>query len=110
MKIYLAGPMRGIPEFNFPAFAAASAKLRAAGHEVFNPAEKGAESELIETPDLSEQLAFRRKVFGLDTAWICAHADAIYLLPGWQRSSGAQAERALGITLGLPIVELEHVA
>ena len=31
--------MRGHPEFNAPAFAAAAADLRAVGHEVFSPAE-----------------------------------------------------------------------
>ena len=39
MRIYLAGPMRNYPRNNFPAFDAAAAKLRADGHEVFNPAE-----------------------------------------------------------------------
>ena len=45
MQLYLAGPMRSIKDFNFPAFNAAAAKLRAAGHEVFNPAEKGLEKD-----------------------------------------------------------------
>ena len=40
MNIYVAGPMRGYPEFNFPSFHAAAAQLRAAGHTVFNPAER----------------------------------------------------------------------
>lgn len=40
MILYLAGPMRGIPEFNFPAFMSAAADLRAQGHIVFNPAER----------------------------------------------------------------------
>ncbi len=39
-KVYLAGPMRGLPLFNFPAFADAAAKLRAQGYDVFSPAER----------------------------------------------------------------------
>lgn len=105
MKIYLAGKMRGIPEFNFPAFHAAAKKLREQGHEVFSPAEKGAETEVINDPSLQESLDFRRRVFKLDTAYICDHADAVVLLPGWETSLGATAERALAAAIGLEIIE-----
>lgn len=39
-RVYIAGPMTGLPDFNFPAFHAAAAAWRAAGWEVFNPAEE----------------------------------------------------------------------
>lgn len=38
-RIYIAGPMTGLRELNFPAFNAEAARLRAAGWEVLNPAE-----------------------------------------------------------------------
>jgi len=117
MRIYLAGPMRGLPEFNFPAFHAAAKTLRELGHEVFNPAERdeadfgkvsvpsGDENELADKLSI-HALALRRKCFGADTAWICTFAEAIALLPGWKKSKGAQAEKALGEALGLTILYL----
>ena len=42
------------------------------------------------------------KVFALDTAWICLHADAIALLPNWPKSKGAVAEKALADAIGIP--------
>jgi len=36
--IYIAGPMSGLPEFNYPAFFAAAEQLTAAGYDVLNPA------------------------------------------------------------------------
>lgn len=100
MKIYLAGPMRGIPEFNFPAFEVATKLLRDEGHEVFSPAEKGAETVLAQHPGLQDDLEFRRQVFKDDAIAIC-EADMIVLLPGWEASSGARAEWALALTVGL---------
>lgn len=95
MKVYLAGKMRGIPELNFPAFHAAAAKLRAEGHHVFNPAELG------DNPAWTI-----RDYAAIDLAWICNHAEAIALLPGWRNSPGATAEHATAVWLGLEVVEL----
>jgi hypothetical protein len=117
MKIYLAGPMRGIPEFNFPMFMAAAKQLREEGHEVFNPAEKDNEKHGTDiskgnlTGDESIASARHgfslREALGADLAWICAEADAVALLPGWQQSKGARAEAATAVALGIKLMQLE---
>jgi hypothetical protein len=117
MKIYLAGPMRGIKDFNFPAFFRVAEELRSQGHEVFNPAERdinafgeeslksetGSEQEVVKKLGKSG-LWLARNCFLEDTRYICAEADAIYLLPGWMYSRGAQAEKALCEAIGLEIM------
>ena len=103
MKIYLAGPMRGYENFNFPAFAKYAAHLRAQGHEVFSPAEKGLKKHAEAN---QESLAFRRTIFLLDTEWICNHADAVAMMPQWVNSRGAFAEWALANALGLEVMYL----
>lgn len=119
MNVYLAGPMRGYKDFNFPAFFEAANKLREDGHTVFNPAERDTKeygSERLKTETGNEEevaknlgkegLSLARECFLADTTFICSQADAIYLLSGWQKSRGAIAERALGEAIGLKIVEL----
>jgi hypothetical protein len=107
MKIYLAGPMRGIPKFNKPLFNYAEKLLTKQGYTVFNPARKGIEKRLGRSPGLQENITFRRKVFGLDCAWICKHADGVALLPGWRKSAGAKAERALAKAVGLEVFNVK---
>lgn len=117
MNTYLAGPMTGIPHFNYPAFNAAAANLRRAGHHVFNPAEHDTElhGKDISNPEGCAETAAkehgfcRRTALKADLSWICDHAEAIALLPGWEKSSGARAERALAEALSLRIIELPAV-
>lgn len=112
--------MRGIPRFNYPAFHAAAAKLRAQGHEVFSPADRDIERHgcdiSLGNSKGDEAIAAKEHGFNLrealadDCEFICKHADAIAMLPGWERSKGAKAERALSMALGhlviyLPLVE-----
>lgn len=106
--------MRGYPEFNSPAFAYATGRLRADGHEVFSPAEQSNKlfGESIrnnangdEGALGGDEMTIARTVFHLDLAFICLHADAVVLLPGWEKSRGATAERAAAIALGLKVLE-----
>jgi len=112
MKIYIAGPMRGIAEFNFPAFFAAEELLKADGHTVFNPARRDEEAHGVGFADgntTGDEVAAAQKGFSLrealkdDTSWIALNAEGIYLLPGWENSKGARAEKALADALGLDI-------
>jgi uncharacterized protein DUF4406 len=112
VKVYLAGAMRGIPEFGRPAFLEGARLLRAAGHEVFSPVEHDEGSGFIwagHSGDIAvaEAGGFNlRKALGDDLAWICAHADAVVLLPGWEKSRGACAEAAVARALDLPVAAL----
>lgn len=96
MKIYLAGPMKGYPESNYPLFNRVAAELRSAGHEVYNPAE---------FPHDGPQETFPlRKAFAAYSKFICEEAEAICLLPGWEKSLGVSAELALARNCGILIL------
>ncbi|UZV40248.1 hypothetical protein Acica_43 [Acidovorax phage Acica] len=92
MRIYVAGPMTGLPELNFPAFHAAAAALRAEGHHVENPAEINAD------PTAQWLDCMRMDIARLVTC------DAVYMLPGWQNSRGALVEHTLATGLGLQVL------
>jgi hypothetical protein len=97
---YLAGPMRGLKDYNFPAFDFAAEKLREEGYTVFSPADNDRETD-------NQGASFDiRRALRDDTSWICRHADAVALLPGWENSKGAKAEIALAEALGLTVVVL----
>lgn len=115
-KIYLAGPMRGLPLFNYPAFTKGAAMLREKGYFVFNPAEADTKrtgknaGDLSKSGDEAEAAAngFNlRAALGEDLAFICQEADAIALLPGWENSKGARAEKATAEALGLEVLYID---
>ncbi|MFU1906023.1 DUF4406 domain-containing protein [Bordetella avium] len=88
MRVYLAGPMTGHPDLNYPAFHDAAARLRAHGFDVVNPA------EIVKTPGLDWLACMRLDIPALLTC------EAIVLLPGWQSSRGARLEYSLARQLG----------
>lgn len=95
-KHYIAGPMTGLPDFNYPAFAAAAAKLRAHGLEVLSP------HEIDDSSTGKPWDWYMRR--GLAQLVQC---DRIVLLPGWENSRGARLEQKVAHELGIEAVEYD---
>lgn len=100
MKIYIAGPMRGLPGYNLDAFDEMATWLRAKGYEVFNPADYWPRDE---HGPLQHTQSGSRDAMSTELSWIAQNADAVYMLQGWEKSTGAMAEWALARALGLLI-------
>ena len=94
MRMYLCGPMTGLPEFNYPTFLKAAARLRDAGHEVVNPAE-------LDNGETGREWSYylRRDLLELLTC------DSVAVLPGWERSKGATLEVHVARSLGMPVLD-----
>lgn len=114
-KIYIAGPMSGYPEFNFPRFFKAQADLEARGYIVFNPAnkedEKTLDKEAFKVGDAKKAVAAGfdfEECFKWDTNKVC-EARAIYLLPGWEKSVGAVAEYHVALAMKKHYPEYEII-
>src|ERR1700761_2127447 len=118
--IYLAGPMRGIPEFNFPRFHAVAAFLRQQGHTVFNPAEKdterhggvniGAGNQTGSLEQAKEDHGFSlRQALHEDLEFICLEANKVVLLPGWETSNGSMAEHRTAVALKSEGMRIEYL-
>jgi hypothetical protein len=91
MKLYLAGPMSGIKDFNYPAFNAEAARLRTMGHHVENPAENP-------VPPCGTWTGYMRMALRQ-----LVECECVVLLPGWVESKGAVIERNLAQALGMPV-------
>lgn len=92
MRVYLSGPMTGLPELNFPQFHHYANWLRERGYEVVNPA------ELNPDKTMSWEQCMKTDIKAL------CDCDAIYLLPGWQNSKGAHLELHIAHRLGLKVM------
>lgn len=103
---YLAGPMRGYPMFNFPLFLMAGRILTARGLTILSPAEKDMEAGFDPSRPIEGQKFDIHASFRWDFDAV-VKSDGIILLPGWENSTGAKAERVVAQLCGRPAYELD---
>lgn len=117
MKVYLAGPMTGHPQFNIPEFDRVAAELRARNEpgyriEVVSPAELdepriraislASEDGAIAT--LETHGATWGDFLARDVKLIADDGiDAVVVLPGWETSRGARLETFVAFLSGIGI-------
>jgi hypothetical protein len=110
---YIAGPMSGLPQYNFPAFDKARDMLRRVGFRVISPADMDREVGVDPTqsdfdPSVIDE-AFLIDAMHRDSQAIIHEADAMVMLPGWQLSTGAKAEFALARWKHIPVYAFDFV-
>jgi hypothetical protein len=97
MKLYIAGPMSGRPDSNYPAFFGAARDLTACGFEVINPARSSGQEHCHTWQDY-----MRRGLRDL------ADCDAVATLPGWAESRGAALEVHVARSLTMPVRSVDE--
>jgi len=93
--VYLAGPMTGIKNHNYPRFFRGEARLKKYGYKVINPARLNKAGE--------NWVSCLRN----DLHHIVTKCDTIALLKGWQFSEGARLELAVAIRLKFKIIDAQ---
>lgn len=91
MKLYVSGPMTGIPEFNYPAFHEAKDRLTARGYTVLSPADLPIRDDWEWIDYILADIA---SVFDV---------DGVATLPGYETSKGARIECRIAEQLCIPI-------
>jgi hypothetical protein len=95
---YIAGPMTGYPRYNFDAFDQTARILRDEGWIVINPAEISRHHGV--DPDKGDvDPKIMHSIISKDVESIFK-VSTVFLLPGWENSTGANAEVALAKWLG----------
>lgn len=97
MRVYIAGPMTDMPGLNHAAFAAAYVALLEAGLKPFSPS-------YLPPPCVKPTWEDWMKA-AIPLMLTC---DAVALLPGWQKSTGAKIENELAVKLGMRVQTVDE--
>ena len=114
LRWYLAGPMTGIPQFNFPLFDRVSQSLREDGYTIISPAELDDDADRAmalasEDGEIGSQVRTWGDFLSRDVKIVADEVDGIIFLPGWFKSRGARLEAFTATLCGHSFAEwVEH--
>lgn len=109
MRVYIAGPMTGLPDFNRAAFKVEAARLEDAGHVAVDPSTTDPRHA---GPCLGGPVVSKRDHAGHlhhYGCWLRASlarmltCRRVVMLPGWEASNGATLEHAIATASGMTI-------
>ena len=113
-QTYLAGPMTGHPQFNYPLFLRVAEELREKGWDIHNPVEMD-DPEVREAAMQSEDGKLDEdsriaghswgQILGKDIEFLSDRCDSIVLLPGWALSRGARLEAYCAVNNGFRVYQ-----
>lgn len=90
-RVYISGPMTGIEDLNREAFAEAEIRILEQGNIPINP------HNFPEQKSYEDYLLF-------DLEILATSADAVVLLPGWEKSNGVRRELRFALEFNLEIM------
>jgi len=94
MIVYIAGPIKNMPDYNRAEFMRVQKLLEKEGHTVFNPTSY--------IPNVNPEAVPYESYLQISMTML-HHCDAIYLLDGWTNSRGAIIEHAYAIASGIRV-------
>lgn len=92
-KVYIAGPMTGLPDLNFPAFERMAVFLRVSGFGVVSPHEVNPDKEMAWADCMKRDIP------------VLLECDGIVRLLGWENSKGARLECHIAEMLGFAVYD-----
>lgn len=115
---YLAGPMSGLPQFNYPKFHRLAATLRDYGFTIISPAEQDSKDMQVAAMSSTDGLVDGKKpvdsatvvfqgetwgdVMARDVKLIFEKCDGVIAMDDWYKSKGARLEVFISRLLGKP--------
>lgn len=99
MKVFITGPMTGLPDYNRDSFDNAAKTIEALGHTPLNPYRQ----DFVDT----------KRTWGecvLASLLLLLEADAILALEGAENSTGSGIERVFAARMNLPAVTYRTLA